>query len=895
MNKKFRKLILPASILAASQAYALGLGDLQVNSALDEVLDGQIPIIVDSDEDISNIKVALASSEDYQRVDLDKSYVPSNIQVEIIDENNTKYIVVSSVGPVSEPIVSLLLSVDWANGHLLREYTILLDPPLFNTSQTPQNYSDPVQTNTYEAPADIKSKNQTIPQNNVDQSYRSNSNSQVVVESGDTLWKIAGNVNNGIGTQQQMMVALFNNNPTAFTNNDMNRLKKGAILNVPNADDVSMISNGEAVAEVKSHLQNWSNLQTQDDGSDNYDSSASPDYGIELIPPSDSDSSNSTNTSGSSSDSNNRNKAELSRLKEELASSNLENEELSSRVDELEQIIKDQDLALSLKDNNLAQLQDQIANSNESDTIIDTIEDDTVNDDVWGETNTDEVTATDSDTLNKDQGDLLSTDDLTNSDDELTATDDIVITDSSNSDEVENTTQDESVEVNTPTSTQNVTPTVQEKSLLDKVLDYKFEGLIGLGALILAGLAFIFIRRRGSDDDGSEDGGGFLDSISNNNDKSEEELLGDGELSTELDNEDIESLNLDDEITELNELTEDEDLLEDEIEGDEVPEVVVMDDQSDDDAGDLLEEEESLFMNSEDDLSDELDLEIDDMKVDQSDVDSELNELDFSDTVGDDDDLNIDDLSLDLDIDDLDVTEEGLEPEESTENESDDENHLDDNLNEGDDITDEDFSLDLDLDTEVELDDIETDDQSESEDEEQFSLDFDVDDLDLDNEDDNTEDDLTLTDVDLTAEESIINDNQSDESEEFDDSLSFDLSDELDLSDDLYDSDDISLEKDESESQDSEFESVSIDTDADGDDVDIGLDLDDVIEEDVDIGLDFDDIIEDDAIDTKLDLAKAYFEMGDIDGAKQMVVEIIEEGNEEQKVKAEELKNEIEG
>ncbi len=263
MNKKFRKLILPASLLLASQSYALGLGGLQINSALDEVLNGEIPFVIDSSEKIESIEVAVASFSDYEKVGLDKSYVPSNIQVNVIEKNGQKYVQVSSLGPISEPIVSLLLVVDWSNGHLLREYTILLDPPLFNNSQT-NEYSKPVETNTYVAPQQIETKVESSPNTNTQiRTNTYNSSSQVVVESGDTLWKIASRYNDGSGPQQ-MMVAIFNNNADAFQNNDMNSLRKGAILTIPDSDQVSMVSNGQAISEVKSHMQKWSRMQTAD-------------------------------------------------------------------------------------------------------------------------------------------------------------------------------------------------------------------------------------------------------------------------------------------------------------------------------------------------------------------------------------------------------------------------------------------------------------------------------------------------------------------------------------------------------------------------------------------------------------------------------------------------------
>ena len=337
MNKKLRKLILPVSLLVASQSYGLGLGGLQVNSALDEVLEGRIPFVLDGTEEFEKIKVSVASVADYQRVGLDKSYVPSNIQVDVIQQDGQPFIQISSKGPVSEPIVSLLLVVDWANGHLLREYTLLLDPPVY-ASTPQQNYSESVQTQTYEVPQIIEIEEQDTPQVETNNSFRQSN--QLVVQSGDTLWKIANGVNQGSVSIQQTMVAIFNNNPAAFQNNNMNFLKKGATLTIPDSDQVAMVSNGQAEAEVKSAIQSWSRLQTQDRDND-VASSNDVDYGIELVPPNDdADSSDVNNSTSSVVKINQRTKDELNQAQEELASSDLENSELSSRVSELEKLLK---------------------------------------------------------------------------------------------------------------------------------------------------------------------------------------------------------------------------------------------------------------------------------------------------------------------------------------------------------------------------------------------------------------------------------------------------------------------------------------------------------------------------------------------------------------------------
>jgi pilus assembly protein FimV len=850
MNKKLRKLILPVSLLVASQSYGLGLGGLQVNSALDEVLKGKILFILDGTEEIEKIKVSVASVEDYQRVGLDKSYVPSNIQVDVVQQEGAQpYIEISSKGTVSEPIVSLLLVVDWANGHLLREYTLLLDPPIY-ASTPEQNYSEPVQTQTYESPQIIEGDKEDVTQVDSNSSYRQSN--QVVVESGDTLWKIANNVNQGSQSIQQTMVAIFNNNPNAFQNNNMNFLKKGATLTIPDSDQVAMVSNGQAEAEVKSAIQSWSRLQSQDEEND-VSSNSDVDYGIELVPPSEIDSSAENNsTSSATARINQRTKAELNQAQEELASSDLENSELSSRVAELEQIVEDQKLALSLKDNNLAQLQGQLSDEEsaqidaqekqamqEDITSVDNgseNETDNTSDDVWDD-------VSDEDSLV--EGLDVNTDDLVN--DESSQLDEVVDSSASNDEMLDDSqAQNESdtlqvTEVEPVEEKQAVqTSPANEKSLMDKVLAYKYEGLIGLGVLLLGFLGVTYFKRKRDNDDQS-DSGGFLDSISNEN--------SDDELSLESSVEE----NVDD-------------LLEDI-----------------DDSLDLSEDEIDLSIDDTDLSKDDLDLDIDDINLDELDEDSPDVNLDEGHLEEDE----ITELT-DLDFDNITLNDEGEI--DGLENDSDDTDTLSEN--------DDELTLDLDLDIDDLDDDFEEKESTEQNLEDDLGLDLTMseEDQELGNVVDDS-DDLEEMVFDTGERSIIVDEADADDLEE--EQLEFDLE------EDMFSTDDLELDFDENEDNNKtelSIEALNLDdiplSEDESDNTELNLqpidpaDLDD--EGEVDIGLDFDDMVDDDGIDTKLDLAKAYFEMGDNTGASQMVTEILEEGNDEQKAKAQELKNEIE-
>jgi pilus assembly protein FimV len=903
MKVNFKKLILPASLFVAIQSHALGLGNLQVNSALDETLKADISLMIAEGETVEELSVYLASSEEYKKVGLDKSFVPSNIQLEVVENGGDKLIKLSSIGSVGEPIVSLLLVVDWKNGHLLREYTLLLDPPVFGVAQNQNIESNKVQTSTYnpnstieeETKDEVEDQTTTYTQTEsqsqpttIDNTSFNNQVETVVVESGDTLWRIASRYTTSDTNPQQMMVAIFDENPTAFSNNDMNRLKKGAELTIPSSDVASAISFQQALSEVKAQIEQYKQ-ETSDYSSSGTDSSSDVDYGIEIVPPRDS-SSTTGDSSSSSGASSTESLAELSRTKEELVSVNLENQELSERVGDLEEIVKDQEVALQIKDDNLAQLQQQIGEKSLDDTISDpetsevdvTAVDDSVDDDlsdVANLENEDESLASD-DTNVEQENQFASTDDGTNDDESSLNSDDVWDDDlDSNAEDSSETIEQEddgSLALSEETETSDdseagtitivdeaadqaetdnqITPPAQSQSqpmsFMDKAMQYKTEGMIGLGAL-LAILGFLFFRNRRAET--VDVGGSFLDNIGK--EKSNEDLV----TSDEDGSSDLEESTDEDEDS-LSDIIEDVDeaieSLDDDLE--DVPAVTVMNEIDDeyDELDELVNDSEEVIDLVSDELDEDFDLESDSTE----DLDLEFTEDEELSTEDADNlfDLSEEDSeSLDLDLDEgvsvddfndeLDSLIDGSNDEEESAEESNDSTSTE--LELGDDEFDD---LMNEVDQELNLDDL--------------SLDF-------DSEDDSNDDEKNSAEEFLEQNISLDLDLDSDNAE-----LDEVAEDSSDLEDLVFDTGEVKIINED-----------NIDNDLD-DDNEIEIDH----EDDIDIGLDLDDLVTDDAVDTKLDLAKAYFEMGDLDGAMQMVTEIFEEGSEEQQTMAQELKDEIE-
>ncbi len=410
MNKRIRGLILPIPLLLAGQAaQALGLGELKVESALEQRLKGQIRLILNAGESLDKVQVKLAASEDYERVGLDPTLVPPTIKLAVRQGPQGPYIEITSSQPINEPIVSLLLEADWPKGRLLREYTLLLDPPSYApvASVAPARLSQPesfdqiVQEEPEPEPVVAEPSPpppQPAPETVAEPEPATEpvaeqepltrefpvepptpAADEVEVAAGSTLWSIASENRRPGVSVQQMMVAILRANPDAFLDGNMNLLKKGSVLRIPSADEASDVSKAEALAEVASQSQQWVRYQGkardmvpvayQTQASEEEpapETVASNDYKLDLVPPrGESDVDTSGTDTGATTATENPDYAELALAREDLATLEQEKQELASRIQELESIVNDQQTVLQMKDADMAKLQQQLAELNE--------------------------------------------------------------------------------------------------------------------------------------------------------------------------------------------------------------------------------------------------------------------------------------------------------------------------------------------------------------------------------------------------------------------------------------------------------------------------------------------------------------------------------------------------
>jgi pilus assembly protein FimV len=328
-------------LLLASDVWALGLGDIRLNSALNEPLRAEIQLLSATPEELANLKVALAPQATFERYGLDRPFYLTRLQFSVVDggPNGQSRVRITSSEPITEPFVTFLVEATWARGRMLREYTVLLDPPTFAPPPSAQS-SQALQAPSRAAPADsgrIERPAQPAasqpPAAAEPRAFDSASGTDVHVQRGDTLWEIASRVrpDNRI-SMNQMMVAIYEANPEAFAGN-LNRLNAGATLRVPGADDIFRISRGDAMSEVQRQNAAWNVAGTAGKPS------------LTLVPP-DADQPGQTGYEGPSSS---------------PAAGGSDSPATRARIRELEETIAEQNSLIEIRDNELAQLRDELA------------------------------------------------------------------------------------------------------------------------------------------------------------------------------------------------------------------------------------------------------------------------------------------------------------------------------------------------------------------------------------------------------------------------------------------------------------------------------------------------------------------------------------------------------
>ncbi len=501
MSRRFTRLSFLLLMVLSSTVWAVGLGDINLDSALNEPLRAEIVLLSASPDELSDLKVDLASAETFERYGIDRPFYLQEVEFNVVSGGASGSVVqIRSRAPITEPFLTFLVEATWSSGRLLREYTVLLDPPTYATPsvqqapavQAPQRSTlsdsgridrqqqpattqaptpsrpapqpaqparsgepevfDPV----YESPPELR------PGSVVDNSpYDSTDGGEIAVQRGATLWGLAARTRpDSRLTINQTMLAIYEANQDAFGGN-INVLRAGASLRIPSADEVFRISRGDALNEVQRHNEAW--------GGPGSIAAAEPTTGpsLVLVPP-DEDSTGTAYDDTSTYE-------PLTR-----------EQEIESLISDLESAdVPNQQSLIEIRDSELATLRQELANMRGE--VYEPLVDDTqLDDEMLDDALLDEAfedAALADDTVIDDTTDGVFVDEQVIDD---TTVDDVTAEDSTTTD----------VPTNIVTSSSS-----DKKGIVGKILDFFEQWGIIIGAVILVLIGLVWFMRRGDDDD----------------------------------------------------------------------------------------------------------------------------------------------------------------------------------------------------------------------------------------------------------------------------------------------------------------------------------------------------------------------------------------------------------
>ena len=356
-------------------AGALGLGDLKLNSALNEPFDARIRLLSPTADELDSLTVRLADSAAFARIDIDRPAVLSRLKFTLDRaEQGPDTIHITSAEPIREPFLNFLVEVGWSNGRLFREYTVLLDPPLYDPDKRITEFS-PAETRPTPPAPPRPSPPRLEPQAAAASgriNYRSGDYGPIGAT--DTLWSIASATRPSASiSTNQMMLALLRANPDAFITQNINGLRLGRTLRMPSESDLNAAGgDAEILAEVLAQHATWqaaresaaaitgerpepAAMAVAADSPRPAIAPAGPDSELRLVSVNDTNALNPQAGAAAAG-----NGQDLILARESIESLKQENLELMDRLTENENLIEDLQRLLSLKDSEMAALQAQL-------------------------------------------------------------------------------------------------------------------------------------------------------------------------------------------------------------------------------------------------------------------------------------------------------------------------------------------------------------------------------------------------------------------------------------------------------------------------------------------------------------------------------------------------------
>ncbi|MFP6795155.1 MAG: FimV/HubP family polar landmark protein, partial [Pseudomonadales bacterium] len=272
MIQRLRLLLVTLFALYCGSAFALGLGEIELKSALNQRFEAEIILSNVGDLEQGEIIPNLATQQDFDRIGVLRDYHLTDLRFNArVREDGAHIVHITSSKPIIEPFLNFIVEAIWPTGRILREYIVLLDPPVFSSEGIEKIEPGMSSGSTSSARPRSRSNNRReIPpapsvSNGRTEGVVTQDEEYGLTGPGDTLWLIALKVrpNDRISVQQTML-ALQRANPEAFINNNINLLKAGHVLRIPDESEIHAKTSAEAVAEVRVQNQEFEDYRSGD-------------------------------------------------------------------------------------------------------------------------------------------------------------------------------------------------------------------------------------------------------------------------------------------------------------------------------------------------------------------------------------------------------------------------------------------------------------------------------------------------------------------------------------------------------------------------------------------------------------------------------------------------------
>ncbi|PKM05175.1 MAG: peptigoglycan-binding protein LysM [Gammaproteobacteria bacterium HGW-Gammaproteobacteria-6] len=393
-----RKLVLAvaaaSALMSSNMAQALGVGDINLRSALNQPLEAEIELLQVRDLSSQEILPALASPDEFGRAGLERPFFLTDLTfTPVVNASGRSVIRITSTRPVREPYLNFLMEVRWPSGRVLREFTLLLDPPLYDPTpvRAAAPIAPPVTAPVRVAPAQPR---EPVVAPGMPRSTPAAPSStaataptpaapavagEITTTRNDTLWDIALANRPAGASVHQTMLAIQDLNPGAFIDGNINRMRADQTLKMPSAADAAKRGQGDAVNQVAAQNTAWqaarqaAPAQRQLDARQQDVATAAPETAktedaLRLVAGGDAEGQGSSESPDANAAVQLRNQLDMT--KEQLDSVSREKAEADARLNEMQAQMETLQRLLELKDTQLATLQGQLGEDAVADAAV---------------------------------------------------------------------------------------------------------------------------------------------------------------------------------------------------------------------------------------------------------------------------------------------------------------------------------------------------------------------------------------------------------------------------------------------------------------------------------------------------------------------------------------------